>query len=548
LIKKFFMASVIAILFVAAAPLAVYAQSAIRSLSIDRTTINPGESITFTVRTTPQATHVFATVDGNRVQGVRVNATQHDWTITAWPTRTSTVTIFANNSENTSTAASLIIPITVTGTSSTTPPVIQTPQTPQTPAHNVVIPPAPPNLGPVSIASITETPATTAGHVQLTVVTGSETNDVWVNFDRVNNARSTGRFARGTMVSQTGNSRTWVVNFQPAAWATQQVEIGSNRTYNWPGAATQLHTLTLSQPFVPSANPAIQNVTLSNRNVNSGGSTTFTIRTNVDVEHVWVRDVDGREHTANRTNTSATNRTWSVSFSPGRTGTVTVFANATRNEAGAATRNESINVGSAFNATIVGTPTAVRLEGNNTRINVTTNNHTETVWVVMPGSSTRHQLNRTNSGSGDRTWSIELWDSLNSGDIVVHVSNATGNINNLTADNTRAITRGNVSGTGHIISVNHWNNSSRNASRGGHTLFRVVTSPSVDRLEVRSSNHGRVEVIERQSTHNNEREWYVEMSISNSAPVGGQVTFTVEAFVGSSRVDTRDLPATSITH
>ena len=532
-------ATVVAFLFIAAAPLAVSAQSAIRSFSMDRTTISQGGSISFTVRTTAEATHVFATVDGVHTQGTRVNANQNDWTVTVSPSRSTTVTIFANNQNNQTGAASISIPVTVTGTTS---------QTPSTPAQTTVaIPPAPANLGPIDIASVTETPATAQGEVQLTVVTGAETNDVWVNFDRVNNARATGRFARGTMISQNANSRTWVINFRPNAWATQQVEIGSNRTYNWPGASTQFHNLTLSQPFVPPSNPAIQNVTVSNRSVNTGSNTTFTIRTNNDVEHVWVRDADGREHNANRTTTSGANRNWTVTFNPVRSGNVTIFANATRTETGAVTRTENINVGHNFDATIVGTPTATWVSGNNTRINVTTNQHAETVWAVMPGSNNRIQLNRTNSGSGNRTWSIDTWDSSSSGNIIINVSSQTGNINHLSADDTRTISRSGTSSSGSIISVAHWHNSNRDAARGGYTEFRIRTSVDVDRLEV-FGTQGEATRITRGHLSNNEREWSVEVRIFSNVPINSQVAFTVEAYVNNNLVDTRTLPLTTITN
>jgi uncharacterized protein YkwD len=93
--------------------------------------------------------------------------------------------------------------------------------------------------------SITETPTTTHGEVQLTVVTGRGANEVWVNFDRINNGRGTGRLSRGTMVSENSSSRTWEINFRPEAWVAQQVEVAYNRTFSWSGATTQVFNLTL---------------------------------------------------------------------------------------------------------------------------------------------------------------------------------------------------------------------------------------------------------------------------------------------------------------
>jgi hypothetical protein len=460
---------VVAFLFVAAVPLAVSAAPAFTNFNADRTSITNGQSITISVTTTAQTQFVFATADGVRTQGTRSGG--NNWTVTVSPTRSTTITVFANSANNENNAARITIPVTVTGSTTQTP-------TP-TPPPTVTIPPAPANLGPVAIASITETPATQQGAVQLTIVTGRETNDVWVNFDRVNNARGTGRFARGTLQSQDNNSKTWVVNFRPAAWATQRVEIGSNRTYNWPGAATQTFELTLTQPFVAPVNPTISSVQVSNRTVATNANVTFTIRTNADVENVWVVAADGREHNATRTSGTSTNRNWTVTFNPGRSGNVNVFANTTRNEAGAATRRENITVGNV-RAQIIGTPTATQIGGtNNTRITATTNEFAETVWAVMPNGD-RRELSRTSSGTGSRTWSVDTWENWGqwnlNWNIVIHVSNQSGSIHSVNSDDSRTITRTGNLAVG-IVSISP--STSQNTPSGGTATFTVTTSPDV---------------------------------------------------------------------
>lgn len=434
-VKSFFriMATMaVALLFMVVFPLAVSTAPAVTSLSIDRTTINQGQSITFLIRTTPQTTFVFATVDRVHTQGSRVSG--NDWIVTVTPMRSSTITIFANNVNTENNAARISIPVAVSGTATTTP---------TTPVHNVLIPTPPVNLEPVAIANITETPAIRQGYVQLTVVTGNEANEVWVNFDRVNNARGTGRFTRATMASQGAHYRTWVLNFRPLSWSVQQVEIGSNRTYNWPGAATQTFSLTLTRPFVTPVIPTIQNVSVSPRNVSQGGSTTFTIRTNLDAENVWVRDANGREVEASRTTTTASVRNWTVTFNPQRSGNVTVFANSTRTTEGAATRNENITIGNV-RASILYTPTASAIGGNQTRINVTTNQHAESVWAIMPGTNNFVALHRTDWGTGNRSWTTDTWDFLGIGNIIIGVNSQTGNIQNLSPDDTRTILRAGV--------------------------------------------------------------------------------------------------------
>ncbi|MCL1884107.1 MAG: hypothetical protein FWF81_10200, partial [Defluviitaleaceae bacterium] len=492
-ILKTLTVTVVAFLFMAAAPLAVSAAPAVTSLSMDRTTIAPGQNITFTIRATAQTNFVFAVVDGVRTQGTRSG---NNWTVTVSPTRTSTVNIFANSVNNETNAASISVPVTVTGAAVAT-----------TPNPAVTIPAAPANLGPIAIASVTETPALAAGQVQLTIVTGRETNEVWVNFDRANNVRATGRFARGTMLSQGAHYRTWVVNFTPASWTEQQVEVGSNRTYNWPGAATRLYTLTLTQPFVRVANPSIQNTTVTNRTVAPGSNATITIRTNADVENVWVRNVDGTEFNATRTSTTATQRNWSVTFNPVRTGNVTIFANSDRTETGAVTRTENITVGNVTTQ-IVGTPTAHWLAGQNNqlRINVTTNDQANSVWATLPDGQ-RVQLSRQNSGTGNRTWQADTWTTFGHGghhdpitgqwipaggtwNITIHASNQTGT--NAPSDTSRNITTGWQGGhqTGNLGVVYSISPSAhQHIARGSSVTFSVRARGTDLQLSVQEPGH-----------------------------------------------------------
>jgi hypothetical protein len=537
---KAILVTAIAILFMAAVPLTANAEPAFLGITMDRTTITPGQSVTFSVRATQQTNFVFAMVDGTRVQGSRIAG--NDWSVTVTPNNTTTVTVFANSSNDQfNNAASISVPVTVTTATTTT--------TAQTVTHNVQIPVPPADLGPIAIASVTETPATASGEVQLTVVTGIETGEVWVNFDRVNNARATGRFARATMLTQGTNSRTWVVNFRPSAWATQQVEIGSNRTYNWPGAATRIHNLTLTQPFVAPIAPRINTVSINPRTVTGNNTTTFTINTNLDAEHVWVRDVNGREHTAHRTTSTTHARNWQVSFSPGRTGSVTVFANATRTEANAATRTESITVGHGGSASIIGTPTAQQIGGNQTRIHVTTNGTTESVWAIMPGTNHRIALRRTNTGTGNRTWSEDVQNIQEWGNIVIGVSSQSGNINNLSADDSRTISHtSSGTGTGVIHSAVHWSNADREVRRGDTIQFRVTTSDHVTDLAITGANNAIdwTDVTRLSLVSSNVREWRVTIYVTDTAPLG-RLEPTLRAFSGNNAmVDSMILPNTTI--
>lgn len=524
---------VIAAIMMFAVPLVALAAPAITNFSMDRTTINSGQNITFQVRATEQTQFVFAVADGVRTAGTRVGTT-NDWTVVVSPTRSVTVSVFANSTNSETNAAVIHVPVTVGATAATPAP---------TPAPTVTIPTPPANLGPIAIASITETPATAAGQVQLTVVTGREANEVWVNFNRTANTRGTGEFARATMTSQDTNSRTWVLNFRPATWAAQQVEVGSNRTYNWPGAATQLYTLTLAQPFVPPVEPRILNVSVNNTTITPGANTTFTIRTNADAEHVWVRDVDGREHNATRSSTAGHQRTWTVTFSPARSGNVTIFANSTRNADNAVTRTQNITVAQAT-AQIIGTPTATggvwdgQFWNQQTTINVTTNAHAQTVWAVMPGGN-RVQLNRTDSGTGNRTWAATVHDPNLGATIVIGVSNQTGNVNNLSADDTRTITRTGFAGGGNIL---HTQAAQTQVARGTDVTFWITTTTNVNGISVPNvPGVGTLVAGPTSTIQGNQIVWTVTMRIDAGAAQNSWTNFTVHALFNNQIVASQQL-------
>lgn len=373
IVKKLGLAFVAAMVAMILFAVPVAAQAAFLDVTMDRQTVVVGDSVTFQIRTTSQANHVFAMVDGARINATRNlphAAGPREWTLTITPAASTDVSIFANSTNTQTNAARIVMPITVTGTAVTA-------VAPNVPVVTSAI-------GPVAIAHVLETPSVAAGQVQLTVVTGLAANEVWVNFDRANNVRGTGRFTRGTVVSENEFSRTWVINFTPRAWAVQTVEVGANRTYNWPGAGIATHTLTLAHGFVPPVTAAnsIQAVTLTPAQVSPGAVQTFNIRTDPGITHVWLRDMDGREVTATRQGTATANhQNWRITFTPPRSGQVTVFANTSRTTVGAASTTRNVVVGGGFvdihsahaNVTAVG----------GVVVTVTTNANANAVWVTF---------------------------------------------------------------------------------------------------------------------------------------------------------------------
>jgi hypothetical protein len=248
---------------------------------------------------------------------------------------------------------------------------------------------------------------------------------VWVQFDD-------NRFRRAQELTaqRTDATRTWQIDFRPQQWAVQTVQVSANREYVFAGATTQSYTLTLGAPFVAPVVPAIQSVTPSARTVAPGASVTFTIRTNLDVNYVWAVDVDGTRRNATAGAGNASGRNWTVTFVPPRTGTVNIFANATNENAGAATRTEQITVGQ--NNALILNPTTARWTDTwsgswrGVVVEVTTNQFAEQVWVRLPNGTT-HSLSRvTGSGVNNRTWRVEISDVGNATSLEVHVSDASG--------------------------------------------------------------------------------------------------------------------------
>lgn len=474
--RNFLAAAVSAFVLMLALPMAISAASLL-SVSVDRSTLTPGQSVTFSIRTCADTNYVFAEVGANRVQAQRLG--DQNWSLTVQPAATANIAVFANSTNNTSGAATFSIPVTVTGAAAATPAV---PAVPGTAAPT----------GPLAIHSITETPATAQNQVQLTVVVGPEANEVWVRFDQE-------RFRRGQEQTalRTATSRTFVIDFQPAQFVAQQVQVSANRQYAVAGATNQQFNVTLAAPFVRAANPTIQQVNVNPRSVTPDRNTTFTVRTNADVNYVWIVDVDGNRRNATRTNQqTATTRNWTVNFNPGRTGTVRVYANSIDSETGAATRNESITVQAATanmrnaNAWWTHGWQGQQQGWGSVTVEVTTNYSVSRVWVELPNGN-RPRLNQTSgSGTNDRVWRAEIPNvqQWNLGGSLQLRASLTDNYNT-DASQTVSITGGNQgnfggNATGHINGSSWLSAQSINASWSGNNQvsFNIWTQTPLSNL------------------------------------------------------------------
>ena len=299
-------------------------------------------------------------------------------------------------------------------------------------ASNVPAPVPPAN--PIGIQSIVESAAIAPGMVQLTVVAGTATNFVWIRFEG-------NRYVHGTRTASDLTSSTWVIDYMPRFDTPHSVTVYSNRQNTPTGADSRTITVYLQYPFIPTEHLAIQSVTITPRVVTGGSEghivvqgpvcnlarafhrdaifnltmVTLSIRTHADIGAVWIRDVDGIERMATAVwPTTATMRTWEIDFSPTRSGYIVVFANQTHSHWGAAERSEFIDVGGSGRASIRQASANIITDWywgmqSNVVIRVTTNQHANSVWAVLPDRQIvplRHVLG---FGLTDRVWEAAVW-------------------------------------------------------------------------------------------------------------------------------------------
>jgi hypothetical protein len=192
------------------------------------------------------------------------------------------------------------------------------------------------------------------------------------------------------------------------------VTVWANNTYDIPGAVTRNHVLQHSEIL---ANPVIVPGTLTANptQVTLGGSTTLTLTTNHEVNHVWAV-VNGIQHSATRTNPNAaatSARTWSLTISPTVSGTVTVHANATNTPTGAVTQNiwiEALPTRVQINhAHAAWHPTgATSANATEVQIQVHTNMYATNVSLTVGGSIFPMEFDQTTVAGNTRIWTLRV--------------------------------------------------------------------------------------------------------------------------------------------
>ncbi|MCL1987363.1 MAG: hypothetical protein FWG64_05260 [Firmicutes bacterium] len=377
-------------------------------LTVNETSINQGQTVTFSISTV-NAAYVFAESAGVRIPATMQtgdNATRRAvWTLTVQPSATQSVSIFASLDQETVNAASIVIPITVNALGAVTP-VTPTAPVPTQPVQPVQ--PQPPAQTGNVIFDVSETQATAAGMVTLTIITNNEPGTVWINVSE--------RFVQATRISQNATESVWEVSYRPLNFAPHQILVYANQEYVLDGSeVSQTVSVQLTAPYVPAVSPAdISRSSLNATSIDLGAQVTLTVRTNADVNHVWAT-VDRARVNLTRGSTTAGNNpqtTWTATFRPNETQEIPIFANIENNETNAATDRVRITVRDrGFSDAPGDWIQRADLTGNNflqvgevTEITVRTTPNVSRVWAMVDG---RRLDGRRMAGSqSDSTWVI----------------------------------------------------------------------------------------------------------------------------------------------
>jgi len=375
------------------------------------TTITAGNQVVFTINTIG-ASHVFADIGGLRtvatVQGSDPATGQASWILTAMPTVSQSITIFASATADATGAASVIVPITVNSATAVAP----TAPAPQEGSHQIL--------------NIEETEASAVNMVTLTVTTNNTPGEVWMDLGE-------GRFVRATRAGQSGNQTTWTIEYRPPVRQNHAIVIYANYEYLIDGSeVSQNFTVTFAAPFVPPTpvlNPTIVGTTMSPRTVDTNGRTTITVRTNLDVTHVWA-EVDNARVNARRDGATATTITWSIIAHPRQSQSIRIFANSENSQQGAVSTTETVSVVDRVAIPTIHSATANRNQvsfNEFVNIEVVTNGDADFVWAMVNGNHIN--ASRTSTSGNVRTWNLSVHPQWTQ-DIRIYASRNNNDVNN----------------------------------------------------------------------------------------------------------------------
>lgn len=351
---------------VATTPAPPPAQPTIYGASLSKETVVLNEAAVLTVKTNSAVNYVWVNYDGSNNAATYQSSDSSGskiWTLSCYPAKSQNMTVYAGSSQTLTGAASKSVYVTVNTVSAV-------------------------------ISSVTSSKSTVNvdEEVTLTVKTNSAANYVWVGYDNTSvNASYQSTDSSGV--------KTWTVVVKPSK--TQTMTVYANAAQSPASAASR------NFDIIVNVAAAVNSVTSSKTSINEDESVTLTVKTNSVASYVWIVYDNTNISALHQSTDSSGVKTWTATFKPSRTQTMTVYANTRQSSSGAAVRNFDITVNSAVVINSI-TPSKSSIAANETvTLTVKTNSAASYVWVAYDSATVNASYQSTDS-SGVKTWTVSM--------------------------------------------------------------------------------------------------------------------------------------------
>lgn len=373
----------------------------IQGVSLSKSKINKGETVTLTVKTNSAASYVWVECDDADKYAEltsSVSGGTKTWTVSCTPQGSQSLHIYANSARSEIDSAMEIQYIEV-GQSS--------------------VP---------SIVSLTASKSSVdyGETVTLTVRTSANVDYVWAEYDGTHKNAS-------FQSTYTNGEKSWSVSIAPSA--SQRVRVYANvASRSTTGADSRSQDIT-----VYASSPEIFSVTSSQ----SGESYTFTVKTNSIVKYVWV-SCDNSKTYASSKSSSGDTKTWTATVSPSASQRVHIYANSSDSQSGAVYETQQVSAGvSAPKIVSYKTPNGTWImPGDVFTVTVSTSGNVNYVWVEDVGGEDWQGFLTSSGNSGNQQWEVNCTPS-GEGRIKLYIYASTGDSSSSAATEVIYITIGN---------------------------------------------------------------------------------------------------------
>lgn len=340
--------------------------SVINSVTSSKNPVSSDETVTLTVKTNSAVNYIWVSYDN-----ISANASHQStdssgvktWTVNIKPSKTQTVTVYANAAQSVTGAAIRNFDITVNTTVT------------------------------LNSASVSKSSINADETVTLTVKTNSAASYVWIAYDSTTvNASHQSTDASGV--------KTWTVTLKPAK--TQTMTAYANTKQSSSGAASRNVDITVNAAAI------INSVTPSKSSISANETVTLTVKTNSAASYVWVTYDSATANASHQSTDSYGVKTWTVAIKPSKTQTMTVYANTKQTTSGAAVKNQAVTVDSTVKLISTSASRTTVSAGDSITVTAKTNALTNYVWVDTGSDSVEMNFTGTDS-SGNKNWTMTYY-------------------------------------------------------------------------------------------------------------------------------------------